>query len=66
MGIARNGFISQIIVMLVISYLLLQYSNMYVTLPKLQELLTNVDLQKECLEYVAQGTGAMMCIMVYM
>lgn len=30
-----------------------QYSNVYVTLPKLQELLTDQSLQRECLEYVA-------------
>lgn len=30
-----------------------QYSNVYVPLPKLQELLTDSQLQQECLEYVA-------------
>lgn len=30
-----------------------QFSNVYVTLPKLQELLTNIELQQECQDYVA-------------
>ena len=40
----------------------LQYCNVYVTLPKLRELLTNTELQKECLDYVGvQGNSP--CLM---
>ena len=31
----------------------LQYSNVYVSMPKLKELLTNSGLKRECLDYVA-------------
>ena len=31
----------------------LQYSNVYVSMPKLKELLTDAGLKRECLDYVA-------------
>lgn len=42
----------------VITAVFLQYCNVYVALPKLRQLLTNTDLQKECLDYVGlQGAS---------
>lgn len=32
---------------------ILQYSNVYVTMPEVHQLLNNAELQKECLDYVS-------------